>query len=431
MTVARIAAIALIATAVLTACSDEEERLPGEREPIRISAAQTAAVNGAAPSGFGPSTQNTQWTHSGGAADGMGGHPALDAVLTQVWAVQVGSRPVEDLSITAEPIVAGGRVFTLDANGTVAATAETGGLLWSISLVPEGEEAEAGFGGGLAYSDNRVFVTTGFGQVTALDPANGGILWQEQFDSPFRAAPVADRNRVVVVTRTDLAVALDAGTGRTVWQFQGSKGAEGIASSAAPVLSDGIALVPFSAGEVLAIVARNGRRLWSFAVSDGRRGLARGSIGEITGAPVVQDARVYLGNQTGSIVAIEGAGGRESWRQADGAMDRAAVLGGSVYVITDRAVLLRMDAQTGRIIWSRPLDELLPDGETRVVYHGPVIAGGRLLVATEHGPVLSVSAEDGTLSTALTIPDGAASSPAIANGRLYILSNAGVLHAFE
>lgn len=427
---ARFAAIALLSVSV-AACSDDEERLPGEREPLRTVLSQVDTINGSEPANFGPASANAAWTHAGGSASRMVGNVALGSSLTQVWTAQVGAVPQDDFAITAEPIVADGRVFTLDANTTVSATSTDGAPLWSVSLVPDGEDTDAGFGGGLAYADNRLFVTTGFGTTTALDPANGGILWEEQFDAPFRAAPAADGNRVVVVTRSDLASALDAGTGRTIWQLQGSVGREGVVSSAYPALSAGIAIVPFSSGEISAVVARNGQRLWSVAVSGGRRGLARGSIGDITASPVVKDARVFVGNQTGSIVAIDGAGGRERWRQSDGALDSVAVAGGSVYAISDRAVLLRLDEETGRVIWSRPLDEMREDGEKRIVYHGPVIAGGRLLIATGYGPVLSVGPEDGTVSTILNLPNGAASAPAIANGRLYILSNAGVLHAFE
>ena len=69
-----------------------------------------------------------------------------------------------------------------------------------------------------------LFVTTGFGEVFALDPRTGGTIWQRTLEAPIRAAPVVAGGRVVAVQRDDTAYALDARTGETLWRVQGIGG---------------------------------------------------------------------------------------------------------------------------------------------------------------------------------------------------------------
>ena len=53
---------------------------------------------------------------------------------------------------------------------------------------PDSEDSDA-FGGGLAFADARVFVSTGFAQVVALDATNGKVLWRTDMPGPMRSAP--------------------------------------------------------------------------------------------------------------------------------------------------------------------------------------------------------------------------------------------------
>ena len=60
-------------------------------------------------------------------------------------------------------------MFTLDAKTRVSAVSTAGETLWSTELVPPADSASSASGGGLAYGDGRLFVTSAYGTVTALD----------------------------------------------------------------------------------------------------------------------------------------------------------------------------------------------------------------------------------------------------------------------
>jgi outer membrane protein assembly factor BamB len=66
-----------------------------------------------------------------------------------------------------------------------------------------------------------------------------------------------------------------------------------------------------------------------------------------------------------------------------------------------------------------------------VAHHGPVLAGGRLHVASNDGFLRSYDPRSGALLSSVEIPGGATSDPVVAGGVLYVVSTKGQLHAFR
>ena len=145
----------------------------------------------------------------------------------------------------------------MDAAGRVTAVTRSGQIAWTRSVVPEAQVPDAGPGGGFAEAGGVLFVTTGFGEVFALDPRSGGTIWQRTLEAPIRAAPAVADGRVFVVQRDDTAYALDARTGGTLWRVQGV-GGTGLLGGASPAIDGQLAVIPFASGEVLGVLARNG-----------------------------------------------------------------------------------------------------------------------------------------------------------------------------
>ena len=103
--------------------------------------------------------------------------------------------------LTTPPVVAEGKVFAKDAQGTVSAfNADTGQLIWRVTLKPEKARDDDEFGGGLAYYGGQLFVTTGFASVFSLDPNDGKEIWNSSVSAPVRGAPLVFGDRVFVIS---------------------------------------------------------------------------------------------------------------------------------------------------------------------------------------------------------------------------------------
>jgi outer membrane protein assembly factor BamB len=431
-----LAAFALLA--VLAGCADDDAPLPGERIPVRpemVPVGETTTLR-AVP--LPPQRANADWTHRNGSADGRIAHPALAPSPQLRWSTDIGEGSSRRARILTGPIVAGGLIYTIDAGGQLTAVARNGGVVWRRSLVPEGQNADSGPGGGLAVSGGVLYATTGFGEVMALRPGDGAEIWRRGFEGPIRAAPTVSGGRIYVVVRNDTGYALDPRNGETLWRVQGA-GGPGLLGGATVATDGQLVAMPFASGEVLGVLARNGLQVWGTAVTGGRRDLARNRINDISGDPVFDGPVIYASNQSGRTVAIEAATGERLWTMPEGAYGPAWPVGGSLFLLSDRGALVRADADTGEILWSVQLPAYTErrrlfrspvpwDAQT---YYGPVLAGGRLWVAGGDGLLRAFSPNDGRPLGELAIPGGAAAAPVVAGGVMYVVSSDGNLLAFQ
>jgi outer membrane protein assembly factor BamB len=64
-------------------------------------------------------------------------------------------------------------------------------------------------------------------------------------------------------------------------------------------------------------------------------------------------------------------------------------------------------------------------------HYGPVLAGGRLIVASGDGVLRSFDPVSGAVLSEVPLPGGAASNPVVAGGTLYVVTRKGQLIAFR
>ena len=433
---------ALAALALLSACSEGELVLEGPRQDVRnavIGAEEVASFAPApvvaAPISLGAASVNGDWTHRAGNAAHRAGHVALNAALTPVWGAPIGAGDDRKNRITADPVVAGGRIFTLDANATVTATGTNGATLWQANLTPSADREGDASGGGLAFGEGRVFATTGFGELVALDPATGTVAWRQRFDAAVGGAPAVSDGRVYVVARDASAWAVRATDGKIEWVLPGTPSTSGVMGVSAPAVDARQVIFPFSSGQMVAVAKDTGLGLWGAYVAGQRRGRAYASVSDLTGDPVIADGMVYAGTSAGRLAAVNADTGQTAWTARDGAMGPVAVAGGSVFFVNDEDQLLRLDAATGEEVWRIDMPYFTKDRDKRrrdiVAHYGPVLAGGRLVIASSDGLIRSFDPASGALVGTVELPNGAASAPAIAGGVLYVVSKDGKLRAFR
>ncbi|QMU57408.1 MAG: PQQ-binding-like beta-propeller repeat protein [Boseongicola sp.] len=421
----------------LAACGDQEILLEGERQDIR--GEESAALSRAAvpvPISLGAPVANANWTHSMATPSHKIAHPVLDRRLTRQWTTTIGEGNGRKHRLTADPVVSGGRIYTLDSRATVMAhIAENGRTLWSRDLTPSSDRADDASGGGLAVSGDTLFVTSGFGMLTAMEAATGETRWVQKLDAAATGAPTVADGRVYVVARDNLAWALDAENGRILWQKLGVPAISSLTGGAAPAVDGPLVMMPFSSGQIMAVIANTGATAWVASVPGRRLGRAFSRISDLAGDPVADGRRVYAGNHSGRVAAFEGATGQIAWVAEEGAIGPLWVTGGSVFFVSDEAQLLRLDAETGDIIWAQDLPFFTKNRISRrkgtFAHFGPIIAGGRLLVVSDDGFMRAFDPASGSLIEQIELPGDAASNPVVAGGVLYLLTDKGELHAFR
>ena len=438
----RLLPLGLATLLALSACAEREVTLLGEREDLRSVLSDQVPgdvaevpVNEARPISLPAQTTNANWTQGSGTPSTRVAHAALSGAPQLIWQTKIGDGDGRKAFITSDPVVASGRIFTLDSTGHVAATSPAGALLWQTEMVPAQDRMGQASGGGVAYGDGRVFVTTGFGELSALDPETGAVLWRQKLLAPATGAPTVYDGLVYVTSGESQAWAVDTETGRVRWQLSATPDVNNFAGAPSPALTDQYALFGFGSGEVQAAFRQGGMSVWSTIITGRRSGFARANVNDITGDPVVVGDTVYAGNQSGRMVALELATGTRKWTADEGPMGPAWVTGGSVFILSDGNELVRLDTETGARVWGVDLpffQKSRPRRQGAVFAHyGPVLAGGRLVVASSDGYLRFFDPVSGALAGTAELPAGAASAPVVAGGVLYVLNKKGQLLAYR
>lgn len=431
-------------TAFLSACTEPDIVLPGAREDIR-SVLQDAPAELQGPAAFaGNQTRaislpaartNADWTQTTGSAATRVSHPALGAAPTLQWSANIGNGDSRKFRITAAPVVSQGRIFTLDSQSLVTATSTSGATLWQADLRPPRDQEGDATGGGLVVSGDTVYISIGFGVLAALDASTGAVRWTQQLDASSSGAPSVAGNLVYVTAGDNTGWAVNRSDGTVAWQVSTAGDTNNILGAAAPAISDDLAIFSFGSGEVQAVFRQGGLNRWDASVLGKRPGRALSNVSDVTAAPVISGSTVYVGNQAGRIAALELGSGSRIWTAREGAIGPVWPVGGSIFAVSDLNELMRLDATDGAKIWGIELPNFVkrkPKKQSAVVsHHGPIVAGGRVILASGDGLLRSYDPASGALVASTEIPDGATSAPVVAGQTLYVVNTKGELLAYR
>ncbi|MEP2718228.1 PQQ-binding-like beta-propeller repeat protein [Pseudophaeobacter sp.] len=418
----------------LTACSEPEVILPGKREAIRPDA-DVDVVNQSVAISLPNQVANANWAQGHGNPSHRTNHPALRAAPQLAWATSIGAGDGRRQRINTRPVVADGRIYTLDSAARVSAVSSAGQVLWTSDLIPARDDEGQATGGGMAYDGGVLYISSGFGVLTALNAATGKQVWRQELDATGSGQPTVRDGLVYLVAGDDTGWAVNTKDGRIAWQIEGAPSASNVLGAPAPVLTKDLVVFAFGSGDLVATFRRGGLRRWSASVAGQRIGSTLARISDVTGSPVLVGNRAYVGNHSGRTVAFDTSNGDRIWTAQEGAIGPVWPAGDSLFQISDRNQLLRLKASSGEILWAVDLPGYLKDKPRKrgaiVAHYGPVLAGGQIVVASNDGQLRMFDPRDGSLNRSIEIPGGATAAPVVAGNTLYVVSSKGDLLAFR
>jgi outer membrane protein assembly factor BamB len=379
-------------------------------------------------------TVNDSWPQSGGFANYAMHNLAIGDSPQIIWTADVGAGSTSSRILTTPPIVAEGKVFAKDAQSTVSAfNADTGQLIWRVTLKPEKARDGDEFGGGLAYYGGKLFVATGYAAVYSLDPNDGKEVWVSTLSAPIRGAPLVFADRVFVIGIDNKLQALAAVDGAELWQFQGLQEAAGYVGGNSPAGSGEYIVAPFTSGELVGLRVDNGRPMWNETMI-GARGEVRafGNLTDIRGRPVIDRGIVLAMGTAGQLAAVELRSGQRVWERGIGGNQTPWAAGRFVFVTTGSADVAALTRDTGKVKWVTPLTQYQDEARRRpVLWSGPVLAGDRLLIGGTLGEILAVSPYTGEILGKMDVRDPIRLGPVVANRTIYVLTDSGRLIALR
>jgi len=300
---------------------------------------------------FEPTNQPTAWRFylaasskvTPAVADGVVYVGANDGKLRAIDAESGKERWVVDTraEILAEPLVAGGKVFSANGLGVVTAYSLTGEKQWSFTA-PDAVYS------GPVMAEGKVIFGCNNGWLYALDAATGKRAWVNS-DGTYavESKPFVWNGKVYYGAWDQYVRCVNAADGKLVWRQLGE--GSRIARGAKRYYSPADAMPVVAEGKVM-IADRN----MMLSILNAETGTVVDSMRRVSATGLSEDGKfVYLRRTDGDLTKIDSAG-KELWSTPAhlGAIPTAPTeKNGVVYVCSGKGTVSALAADTGKILW--------------------------------------------------------------------------------
>lgn len=386
-----------------------------------------------------PAQPVAEWRMSGGPQDAVIQNADAAKSFRVAWTKSIGTGGKGESQVLAQPVSDGRLIYTLDGEARISAfDVNTGSQAWSVDLNPNIKRDKLGFGGGLALSeDGKLYVTSGFRFVAALDAATGATLWQKTVDTQLHAAPVVNDKYVMATDVDNQIFAFNRENGDMDWTYQAIAEPARLLKTASPILSGDTVYAPFSSGELVALTTSNGQPQWTQVLAKQTRTNAISEIRDISGRPVLFNGTIFAASHSGVFQAMNARTGEPVWSIAADSTNSPWVAGDVVFLLTVQGELLAANRDSGLIYWIRDLNEGEAAGESKGFFGigkgakdarklpqwtGPVIANSRLVLVNSEGQAVAFDAVTGEPIERINIGGAAYIAPIAVGDKLFVVT---------
>ena len=373
----------------------------------------------------------TDWPLPGGTPEQSVEHVAAGADFRIAWKRGFGAGSNRRMHITAPPVAADGMIFTMDGEAGVSAhLATTGAQVWRTNLAARSRRDKEAFGGGVAYSNGKLVVSSGYRFIAAVDAKTGAMAWKVNIESPIHAAPTISNGKVYVVSTDNELLSYDLETGAPGWTYQALVESARILKASSPAVSGDTVVAGFAAGELIALRTINGNDLWQEVLSRASRTNALSEIRDIPGRPVIYKGDVFAVSHSGVFAATDLRTGTARWSLPVSGVSTPWAAGDAVYVVSKAGEVICVSRESGQVYWVNDLNKDRKKKQ-RALWSSPVLASNRLVVVSSNGEMVGLNPRTGALEKTLKLGSPALLSPIAVNDMLYIASDKGDLIAIR
>jgi len=276
------------------------------------------------------------------------------------------------------------RVFICSEKDKIYALDHNGELLWSYFV-----QMKEGIIPHVTVSDNILFVASGE-KLLALSEDDGDLIWMHKTHSSgmysdsgyfyeyIFAHPAVFNGRVFFGTTYGNVYCLNESTGKVIWLRKLSDQPDNIRG-----ISVGYekVFVTTGSGKVYALNMNTGGTIWNYKVYN-----------RITSCPAVHNGRIFVGSHDGNLYCLDESTGRVIWKfyigYYEGVYSPAIADDKVIFGASDKNLYV-LDEDSGKLIWKYRIGgEGLGDG---IVRSSPAIANGKIFVATKKGRVYALT----------------------------------------
>jgi len=279
-------------------------------------------------------------------------------------------------------------------------------ILWHVE-----SENHREFFSSPALVDGVLYFGGNDGYMRAVDASDGSVLWSFGTSCGICGEPAVDSNMVFFGGQDGYVYALDRNTGILAW----SAGLGYHVFADVGIMIDSLILSGNSRGKICALARDDGEPVWSASLD-----------GIVLGPAVVGSLAVFT-SESGVTAVLDGTGSVLWKLRGPGQSSPPSADGEAVYVAYSGGVVRKYDLLDGAVIWERDV----VDTPGRCVLARPVISGGKVFVGTNDATMVCLDAVTGGIAWVQRFENWVQLPPAIGERFLYVACDDRELHVLD
>jgi outer membrane protein assembly factor BamB len=322
----------------------------------------------------------------------------------------------------SSPIAVNGRIYVGSCYGVQCLNASSGEVVW---IAPTGYVVSTP-----TFYGGKICVGSTDGYAYCLDAMSGVEVWKHFIGNGTDWSSPAVSNDTIYIGSCTVVwsggsgtpfnatlYALNAATGEEMWNFRSAREREDGFFCSSPAVADGMVFFGSFDFNIYALNASTGSLIWHYPTG-----------WMVSGSPTVSSGIVYIGSTDGIFYALNATTGEVIWTHAKGLPDPAGYGGASairedIVYVSANGVVRALNASSGYLIWER-----LTGGGS---FTSPAVADGVLYIGSLDENVYALDAITGEVVWNYATGSYIYSSPAIAYETLFICSRDDFIYALK
>ncbi len=340
---------------------------------------------------------------------------------SKTWTFYSGSKSDR---FVFSPIIKDDKAFVLTSGGVlVSQDLKANKKLWETRVFPR-RYLKNYQTPKIGYSNNKIFAIAGSNKIAAISDVAGKILWEKEIAAIPVSTPVSSDDLTYVATNDNKLYALNQSDGELQWIHSGIFRPTAVFGAADPIIYKNLVIVSYSSGEIYAIDKKTGESIWSQNLNLNKAINSDFYLNDIDATPLVKDDVIYSIGNGGLMMAIKTKDGNYLWKKEIAGIVDFWLVDDFLFVINNDNKLLAIHKKTGGIKWILQLPNLKKDKkpQTKILYNGVVMAGGKLLISESSGNLLVVDPILVEIEKTYKIGAKISHAPMVLNNKIYFYS---------
>ncbi len=362
---------------------------------------------------------NEMWASNSGNSKNNMGHIAGKKNFYKAFVNDIGVK-TSSSQILYTPVAKDDVVFTIDGKLKIKATSlKDGKTLWENQRLISKDYLRYG---ALALDNERLYAITSNGQLVAINPSNGEIIYSKYFNTSLKSGLQICDDKLYFTNDMGEFFVINAKDGEKLYTHKTMEEINSFVKGSNPMCINNNLVIGFSNGEVHMLMRDNNTPIWleSLGKFDSKN---LNNMTDIVANPISDGKVVILKSYNNVMKAFDLVNGTMLWELPIGGITTPIISNNVLFDIDNNNIVNAINIENGNLLWTRKIDI----NEKNVISFDPILINNQLIITLSNGEIIKINPYTGKIIKREKLTSVIDTSPIVIKDMFIILSNADLI----